>query len=575
MIEVKTMRLKALYCILFFLLLLSCTNTTEDNDYFYRISEEFSLQKGNSQKVKEIYLRELNRYKESNEKKYLVSSKYATVILLKEKRLEQILAIYDLLKANDAEYNYITTVSNYYLAQKFEKSLPKSSLTYINNAIAADEESQKKFHLPHLYHFKGRVLYNLKSYKDAIIYFEKALKIHQKREEPLFVASMHNNLGMCYEKQGKLQDAIQQTIVAVEIIEKIPDPNEEELTFLYYIKGGLAEYYHKTGNHGLALELFTEEWNYGLSRKNSELSLISAKGLLSKKNGKILSEQRRKNIIDSLQYIQPLLKKSKEKLMYDEINYEYYSDFPNSVAYQSVSNALVNSIRINAKNEAIELEKNFEASDKSIIENFDQDFILEKKKNTLLIFAIISLAIILVISVSLMIIHKKIKIDLIKKDILLAEKEKISLEEKLKFQDEKLKNFHLMLNIKTETEKSFVETLKQIRKSKDIDVDKALKDLHLRMNNVVSLDHKNLEAINDSSEENSCFRQLLSSKFPELTKNDLWFCIYFRLGLSSKEIALLENVNEASVRVYKSKAKAKMKLDKELNLTDYLRSLSN
>lgn len=60
---------------------------------------------------------------------------------------------------------------------------------------------------------------------------------------------------------------------------------------------------------------------------------------------------------------------------------------------------------------------------------------------------------------------------------------------------------------------------------------------------------------------------------PSLTHNDLKFCAYLRLNLSSKEIAPLLNISIKSVEVRRYRLRKKMDLAHEVNLTDYILSI--
>ncbi|WP_435525440.1 hypothetical protein [Chryseobacterium indoltheticum] len=110
----------------------------------------------------------------------------------------------------------------------------------------------------------------------------------------------------------------------------------------------------------------------------------------------------------------------------------------------------------------------------------------------------------------------------------LAEKEKIIfetskeiLEKDLQLQKEKVKNLHLNLNLKTETQKAFLENLKKIKKTKNIEPEEILRDLQFKINNLIQLDNKDNELINESSLENKLFMDKLSERFPILTHQEL------------------------------------------------------
>lgn len=65
----------------------------------------------------------------------------------------------------------------------------------------------------------------------------------------------------------------------------------------------------------------------------------------------------------------------------------------------------------------------------------------------------------------------------------------------------------------------------------------------------------------------------VKKKHPKLNNNDLKFCAYLRLNLSSKEIAPLLNISPKSVEVRRYRLRKKLDLSHEVNLTDYVLSI--
>lgn len=169
--------------------------------------------------------------------------------------------------------------------------------------------------------------------------------------------------------------------------------------------------------------------------------------------------------------------------------------------------------------------------------------------------------------------RKKKKDELLEKEKIILERSKEILEKDLQLQKEKVKNLHLNLNLRTETKKAFLENLKKIKKTKNIEPEEVIKDLQFKINNLIQLDKKNNELINESSLENKLFMDKLSENFPILTHQELKLCVYFKLNLSGKEISLLERFTVGSIRVYKAKIKSKIGLSKEENLNDFLNTI--
>ena len=74
-------------------------------------------------------------------------------------------------------------------------------------------------------------------------------------------------------------------------------------------------------------------------------------------------------------------------------------------------------------------------------------------------------------------------------------------------------------------------------------------------------------------EVNQGFLISLKAKHPNLTSNDIRFLSYIYMNLSTKEIASMLNITQDSCRKRKERISAKMELEKDINLYDYLASM--
>jgi DNA-binding CsgD family transcriptional regulator len=66
------------------------------------------------------------------------------------------------------------------------------------------------------------------------------------------------------------------------------------------------------------------------------------------------------------------------------------------------------------------------------------------------------------------------------------------------------------------------------------------------------------------------FLEKLKKEYPELTQNNLRFCAYLRMNLSSKEIALLMNISPDAVLKSKYRLKIKLHLSNEQDLIEFI-----
>lgn len=566
--------MRYLIFLMFSLLLLSCESKKQGNDYLYAVNTELSPLKGNQEKVEDLYKRELDKYKKTGKEIYLISSKYVELALYGDPslRLKQIPMVYELLKLNNERYDYLTIALNYNLASHFEKSSPEWSMKCINEAIKLDESTEKQYFLPHLYHFKGRIFYNNGDYDEAISYFNKALEIYKLKNETLFTASMYHNFGMCYDKMNSIDRAIKETRRGISILETKKGRNKQEKTFLNYMKEGLSQYFLQKKNYKKVEELLVTVRKFSFESPNYLMALSSSKGLIEIYN---ITREKNKigNIVDSLSIIEPHLSLPSEKIALNELAQEYYANIDDNQNFAKISKKLVG---LNKKQNELtkkELKINFEIADNYIIKIANKQNVEQQRKNQLVLISVSLLLIIFLIIIIGLVQQKNKKEKILTQSKIIAENQKKILEQNIELQQQKIRNLHLNLNLKTETEKAFLDNLKKIKKSKKIDTEEVLKDLQFKINNLIFIDKKNNHIINESSLENRMFMERLSAKFPVLSEQELKLCVYFKLRLSAKEISLLENLTVGSVRVYKAKIKAKMELSKETDLDSYLNDI--
>ena len=119
-----------------------------------------------------------------------------------------------------------------------------------------------------------------------------------------------------------------------------------------------------------------------------------------------------------------------------------------------------------------------------------------------------------------------------------------------------IKKNELLLEIKKDLSRLKDESSK-------VDVIKVI-DKNLRNNNDWDFFK---EAFNNADKD---FLNKIKGLHPDLTANDLKFCAFLRLNLSSKEIAPLLNISVRSVEIKRYRLRKKLKLDHSDNLIDYI-----
>ena len=148
----------------------------------------------------------------------------------------------------------------------------------------------------------------------------------------------------------------------------------------------------------------------------------------------------------------------------------------------------------------------------------------------------------------------------------------------------RLKNEKLNQEIESKNRELAISTMSLVKRNELLRrVKKELKKSNNTFNKshpVIKLIDKNLnsskdrkmfmEAFNNADRE---FLTRAKELHPDLSSNDLKFCVYLRLNLSSKEIAPLLNISVKSVEVRRSRLRKKLNLKRETKLTDYILSI--
>ncbi|WP_223609557.1 hypothetical protein [Chryseobacterium sp. OSA05B] len=115
--------------------------------------------------------------------------------------------VYELLKLNNNRYEYISITSYYNISMQFKKTSPELAMHFIDGDISYNKNLMELYYSGDLYHMKGRLYYNSKSYTSALYHFNKASKSFRP-DDKLYTDSMHNNFGLTYSRVNHIEKAV-------------------------------------------------------------------------------------------------------------------------------------------------------------------------------------------------------------------------------------------------------------------------------------------------------------------------------------------------------------------------------
>ncbi len=148
----------------------------------------------------------------------------------------------------------------------------------------------------------------------------------------------------------------------------------------------------------------------------------------------------------------------------------------------------------------------------------------------------------------------------------------------------KINNDNLKMDIENKNREMAISMMNIVKRNKMLNqIKKELKEIHshsLKVKSVLKLIDQNLNNKNDLEKFEKAFNNTdkhfmnrLKEKHPNLSPNDLRFCAYLRLNLSSKEIAPLLNITVRSVEIKRYRLRKKMNLSHDSGLIDHILSV--
>lgn len=133
-------------------------------------------------------------------------------------------------------------------------------------------------------------------------------------------------------------------------------------------------------------------------------------------------------------------------------------------------------------------------------------------------------------------------------------------------------SYSLQLSNKNSILKQILDLTNQLS-----DNPKEVKNIHKKINTIIK---NNYNIDNDWANFKMHFDKVHPNYFDKLktlcsnlTENNLRYCAYFRIGLSTKQIAQIQNISPSSVIIHRSRLKKKFNLSEDANLDDFLREI--
>lgn len=469
--------------------------------------------------------------------------------------LEESQLIDDLIKTHLSIGNRYNETDNY----------PEAMNHYLKGIRYSEEEDIPDY-LPSLFNNLGVVYLKLNNPEKALELYSQAIGLFRQNGDTMNVAGTTTNIGSIYLELEDYEVAKKYYLEGLALFDKISHP------------GGQAHALFKLGLLDIKIEKYQDALVYlqqSLEIQNKmDVSIVSRKmfqaetfvnigivyqllGNNSKteyylNEGYKLARQTKQNslIVLAAEKLSEYFRNKKQF----ETSLEFYEVF------KQYSDSIYN--EDNVKN-ITRLEMQYQYEGKLREAELSQLVAEQKRKRLNIIYLMVSIGLLLILTIAVLLLllekNKKRKVEL----------EKKALSEKLDHTNKELTTYVMYLLRKNEFILSIIEKLKKTKLEAKPENKKVIAEMisELKSNtDTVSWDEFEVRF----QEVHTDFYTNLHNKFPDLSTNEIRLCAFFKLNMTTKEIAAITYQSLNSIKVARYRLRKKLKLDQQDNLINFL-----
>jgi tetratricopeptide (TPR) repeat protein len=147
------------------------------------------------------------------------------------------------------------------------------------------------------------------------------------------------------------------------------------------------------------------------------------------------------------------------------------------------------------------------------------------------------------------------------------------LHSEIKSKERDLSDFAINLTQNQEWAKTLADKIKAYKDANKTDSKNLLQELELEIHNKVTFDNDTKEFFERLDKLSDGFYSELTSRFPNLSKNEIRLCSLIRLKIDSRSIATLQNITLASLNTSRYRLRKKLHLTEAVDLDDFIQNI--
>jgi len=211
------------------------------------------------------------------------------------------------------------------------------------------------------------------------------------------------------------------------------------------------------------------------------------------------------------------------------------------------------------------------------LKNKENELLKLKEKNLEILITSIFGGIILSLLFFTILYSRQRKINTIREEMLLKEKQYLEIINKQKafeieFKNKEILDFALHISEKNEILNEIKTKLKELPQKESL-LKTRVNDIMMFINNTIDQNSDKVALYAEIDDVKDSFLQKIAVLFPDLTEKEIRVASLVRMQMSSKQIGQQLNITPASVDNYRSVLRKKMQIPKEQNLQEFLSDL--
>ena len=491
--------------------------------------------------------------------------------------LEEVLSVIDgkknpsryFLKQKSLAYNYLGILDS-------NRGELEESITNHLKALKIRENILDTTGISQTYHNLGMSYRRLKDYSKSKEFFKKAIKLREQCGTIPELAGSNNMLGVSYYYALQNDSALIHYTIAKGYYEKAIN-YDKSVEKIAGVNGNIATIYYTEKKYDLMIPIYKEN-----IKIFSELNKLSEVGTFNLNLAILYHDLGKYNLSrqyvkDGIAAVRPIghkeLLSSFHKL--NTWNYERLNNNTKALESYRIHRAYLDSIiDIEKAKRIIALDLNYEfekeqladsleyASEKKLsiarIENLDSK---NKIQLQWMIFGGAGLIILALYFLSRY--RNRIRLTRLENQMLVTEVE---------FKKQDLANMAINLSQNKEWAQKLMDKLKKLKVTRGKQRVKELVGLEQEIGNKIWVDGDTDEIHDKIDILSSAFYKKLNTQFKDLSKTEIRMCSLIRMNMSTKEIAILQNIHPFSVKKSRNRLRKKLQLSPEADLNTFLHS---